>query len=158
MATSHRLTANFAPDQETPIAPPAPSKSKSHSHGHRQVDLTQEAEDDTLNSIMNNAKAKIPEPSREPAHAAEPSEDGWGEADEDEGDEDDDDMGDEAGFGDPFTQNASEDMVARAEKIKAQKMLCLNKLYRLSQESGVIVPGNLSIKTPLDELEAELSK
>ena len=158
MDTSQRVTARFAPDDETPIAPPAPSKSKSHSHGHRQVDLTQEAEDDTLNSIMNNAKAKIPEPTREPAHAAEPSEDGWGEADEDEGDEDDDDMGDEAGFGDPFTQNASEDMVARAEKIKAKKMDILNQLYRLGKEDGILVPGHISIKTPLDELEAELSK
>ena len=159
MDTSQRVTARFAPDDEVPIAPPAPSKSKSHSHGHRQVDLTQEAEDDTLNSIMNNAKAKIPEPTREPTRGAEHSEDGWGEADEDEGeDEDDDDMGDDAGFGDPFTQNASEDMVARAEKIKAQKMDLLNKLYRLSQEAGVIVPANLSIKSPLDEIEATYSR
>lgn len=158
MDTSQRVTARFAPDDETPIAPPAPSKSKPHSRGHRQVDLTQEAEDDTLNSIMNNAKAKLPEPTREPVRDA--SEAGWEEADEDEGgdEDDDDDMGDEAGFGDPFTQNASEDMVARAEKIKAQKMDLLNKLYRLSQEAGVVVPANLSIKSPLDEIEATYSR
>ena len=135
--------------------PAAPSKSKSHSSA-RQVDLTQEVEDDSLNAIMNNSKAKFPEPTRTPAYA-EPAESGWGDEHEDAG-EDDDDEGDEDGFDDPFSQNVDEEMTANAEKMKAKKMDILNQLYRLSKEDGVIVPNHISIKTPLDELEAELSK
>lgn len=155
--TSHRVTAHFTPDDEAPLMPPAPSKSKSHSNVSRQVDLTQEAEDDTLNSIMNTSKAKFPEPIRMPAQP-EASDHGWDDAGGDDDDEGDDDVGDEDGFDDPFSRNANEDMVANAEKIKAKKLDFLYKLYRLSQETGVVIPAHISIKTPLDEIEAEHSK
>ena len=135
--------------------PAAPSKNKSHSSA-RQVDLTQEVEDDSLNAIMNNSKAKFPEPTRTP-NFHEPAESGWGDEHEDAG-EDDDEEGDEDGFDDPFSQNVDEEMTANAEKMKAKKMDLLNKLYRLSQQEGVVIPSHISIKTPLDEIEAEHSK
>ncbi len=155
METSHRVTARFAPDDEAPLMPPAPSKSKSSAS--RQVDLTQEAEDDTLNTIMNTSKAKFPEPIRMPAARPEPSEHGWDDAGDD-GDDEEDDVGDEDGFEDPFSRNHDEEFVANAEKIKAKKLDFLNKLYRLSQETGVVIPPHISIKTPLDQIEAEHSK
>ncbi len=134
--------------------PAAPSKSKRPSGGTR-VDLTQEEEDATLGAIMNSSKAKFPEPARLPPQQPEAADGGWEEAQDEEEEED---VGDEEGFADPFSQNVDESMTANAEKMKAKKLDLLNKLYSLSQDTGVIIPGHINIRTPLDEIEAEHSK
>ena len=159
-SSSHRVSARFAPDDETPIMPPAAVKSRHPLSGSapRQVDLTQEAEDPSLASIMNNSKAKFPEPTRMPPSGPEASDGGWEQGPGDDDEVESEGEADEDGFNDPFSRDFGEEAVANAEKIKSKKLDLLNKLYRLGRDDGVIVPSHLSIRSPLDEIEEWHSK
>lgn len=158
MDRSTAIRASFAAEDESPLA-------VIQAKGKRN-DLTLTQEDDSLGALANprRTRLEIPMPRPPPGPAPQrrgrraPSvrieEEGEGG---DEEDEEEDESSDSDGFVDPFTQTVDDDMVASAERIRAEKMDLINRLHRFAQ-SGVDVPAHLSIKTPIDELRAEFGK
>ena len=152
------IRANFASEEESPLA-------VVQAKGRRS-DLTLTQEDDSLGALANprRTRAEIPmprpPPGLPPKHrgrrppSVQIEEEGY---EDEEGDEEEEDESGSDGFVDPFTQTVDDDMVASAERIRAEKMDLINKLHRFAQ-SGVDVPAHLSIKTPIDELRAEFGK
>ena len=160
------IRATFASEDETPLRVVQAKAARD--------DLTLGAEDGSLGAIANprrtRADAGLPKPPPGPPPAArgrrppiapvreEPEDDdGWSDGDEGDDEDGGDDGSGDDGFADPFEQRVDDEMVAQAEKMRAEKMDIINKLHRHVQR-GVDVPSHLTIRTPLDELRSELGK
>ena len=123
------IRASFAQENESPLA-------IVQAKGRRN-DLTLTQEDDSLAGLANPRRTRAETPFPRPPPGPPPLSRGRRapsvhiqeeieEEDEDEEEDDEEGSGDD-GFVDPFTQTVDDDMVASAERIRAEKMDLVNK-------------------------------